>query len=82
MYDFWEWEGRGYIAMKKMKGSLGDVLYDPAQRGILNELRSNEAVLAELVKEVFTSCNKLKTDLARIGPLTFAKHYLSRYETR
>jgi serine/threonine protein kinase len=52
MYDHWEWDGRGYIAMKKMKGSLGDVIYEPALRTLLNELRSNEAVLAELLRQV------------------------------
>ena len=60
MYDFWEWEGRGYIALKKMKGSLGDVLYESAHRSILNELRSNEAVLAELLRQVFPLCIKLR----------------------
>jgi len=52
MYDFWEWEGRGYIAMKKLKGSLGDVLYEPACRSILELLRSDECILAELVRQV------------------------------
>ena len=53
MYDFWEWEGTGYIAMKKMKGSLGDILYEPAYRPILELLRSDESILAELVRQVF-----------------------------
>jgi hypothetical protein len=52
MYDFWEWEGRGYIAMKKLKGSLGDVLYERAYRDILDDLRCDEPVLAELVRQV------------------------------
>lgn len=54
MYDFWEWEGRGYIAMKKMKGSLGDILYEPAFGRILELLRSDECILAELVRQVRT----------------------------
>jgi hypothetical protein len=59
MYDFWEWQGRGYIAMKKLKGSLGDVLYEPAYRDILEDLRCDEPALAELVRQVspiFESC--------------------------
>ena len=52
MYDFWEWDGRGYIAMKKMKGSLGDVLYESAYRDIVQKLRSDESVMAELVRQV------------------------------
>ena len=52
MYDFWEWEGKGYIAMKKMKGSLGDVLYEPAYQDIVEVLRTNESVLSELAREV------------------------------
>src|ERR1700721_1219631 len=36
MYDFWEWEGRGYIAMKKMIGSLGDLVYESVYRSILD----------------------------------------------
>lgn len=52
MYDFWEWEGRGYISMKLMKGSLGDVVYDPAYVQILDGLRHDEAAIAELVRQV------------------------------
>jgi hypothetical protein len=54
MYDFWEWDGRGYIAMKKMKGSLGDVLYEPQYRETVQKLRSNESILAELVRQAFS----------------------------
>lgn len=53
MYGFWEWDGRGYIAMKKMKGSLGDILYDSAYQEIVHKLRSDECVFAELVRQVF-----------------------------
>jgi hypothetical protein len=53
MYDFWEWEGRGYIAMKKMKGSLGDVIYESEYREIAEKLQSDEYVLAELVRQAF-----------------------------
>ena len=59
MYDFWEWEGRGYIAMKKLKGSLGDVLYEPAYRSILELLRSDECILAELARQVLFRFTKL-----------------------
>jgi hypothetical protein len=52
MYDYWEHEGRGFIAMKKMKGSLGDILYEPAYQHIKEVLRSNESVLAELIRQV------------------------------
>jgi hypothetical protein len=52
MYDFWEWEDRGYIAMKMMKGSLGDILFEPVYRDILQDLRADESVLAELVRQV------------------------------
>jgi serine/threonine protein kinase len=57
MYDYWEWEEKGYIAMKKMKGSLGDVLFDEQEYGITEELRSNESVLAELIRQVYTPSN-------------------------
>lgn len=57
MYDFWEWQGRGYIAMKQMKGSLGDIVYEPAHREILNELRCDEGVLAELIRQVLSRHN-------------------------
>ena len=53
MYDFWESDGKGYIAMKKMKGSLGDVIYECEYQDIVEELRSNESILAELVREVY-----------------------------
>jgi hypothetical protein len=52
MYDFWEWKGKGYIAMKRMKGSLGDILYESEYRDIVDVLRSNESVLAELARQV------------------------------
>jgi len=52
MYDFWESEGKGYIAMKKMKGSLGDIIYESEYQDIAEELRTNESALAELVREV------------------------------
>jgi hypothetical protein len=54
MYNFWEWDGRGYISMKQMKGSLGDVVYDPAHQNILDDLRYNESMLAELVRQVYS----------------------------
>jgi hypothetical protein len=83
MHDFWEWEGRGYIAMKKMKGSLGDVLYESDHRDILHLLRSNESVLAELVRQVPLSSPSLhnavnKLDFGRTEPSSFSKHHLSR----
>ena len=52
MYDFWEWEGRGYIAMKKLKGSLGDILYEAEYYDLLQGIRRDETVLAELVRQV------------------------------
>jgi hypothetical protein len=52
MYGFWEWDGRGYIALKKMKGSLGDVLYEDAYQGIVRSLRRDESILAELARQV------------------------------
>lgn len=52
MYDFWEWDGRGYIAMKKLKGSLGDILYEAEHYHILQGIRRDETVLAELVRQV------------------------------
>jgi len=52
MYDYWEWDGKGYIAMKKMKGSLGDILYEQEYAFIVNSIRTHEGVFAELVKQV------------------------------
>lgn len=52
MYGFWEWDGRGYIALKKMKGSLGDVLYEDTYQGIVRSLRRDESILAELARQV------------------------------
>jgi len=52
MYGFWEWDGRGYIALKKMKGSLGDVLYERTYQGIVRTLRLDESILAELARQV------------------------------
>lgn len=52
MYDFWEWDGRGYIAMKKLKGSLGDILYESEYYHLLQEIRRDETILAELVRQV------------------------------
>src|SRR5579859_7778121 len=52
MYDFWEWDGRGYIAMKKLKGSLGDILYEPEYHDLLQGIRQDETVLAELIRQV------------------------------
>jgi hypothetical protein len=52
MYGFWEWDGRGYIALKKMKGSLGDVLYEDAYQDIVRSLRRDESILAELARQV------------------------------
>lgn len=52
MYDFWEWEHRGYIAMRMMNGSLGDILFEPAYRDILQVLRTDHSVLAEMVRQV------------------------------
>ena len=40
--------------MKKMKGSLGDVLYESAYRHIVQKMRSDESILAELVRQVLT----------------------------
>jgi serine/threonine protein kinase len=60
MYGYWEWDGRGYIALKKMKGSLGDILYEYAYRGIVQSLRLDESVLADLALQVWFSL----TDLA------------------
>jgi len=60
MYNFWEWDGRGYISMKQMKGSLGDVVYDPAHQNILDDLRYNEGMLAELVRQVYSLIASLK----------------------
>jgi len=61
MYDYWEWNGRGYIAMKKMNGSLGDIVYDPTYRDLLDDLRSNEPILAELLRQVRPPPNFLLT---------------------
>lgn len=78
MYDFWEWEGKGYIAMKKMKGSLGDILYEPGYRDIVEVLRSDESVLAELVRQVFPPLRvSLMVDFDWFGPYPFTKYYLS-----
>lgn len=55
MYDFWEWDGRGYIAMKKLKGSLGDILYEAEYYDLLQGIRQDETVLAELVRQVSPS---------------------------
>jgi hypothetical protein len=52
MYDFWEWERIGYIAMKKLKGSLGDILYEPEYYHLLQGIRRDETILAELVRQV------------------------------
>ena len=52
MYGFWEWDGRGYIALKKMKGSLGDVLYEDAYQDIVQSLRRDESILSELARQV------------------------------
>jgi len=52
MYGFWEWDDRGYIALKKMKGSLGDVLYERAYQDIVRALRLDETILAELARQV------------------------------
>jgi serine/threonine protein kinase len=53
MYDFWEWEGRGYIAMEKLKGSLGDILYEAEYFDLLQRIRRDKTILAELVRQVF-----------------------------
>jgi len=87
MHDFWEWEGRGYIAMKKLKGSLGDVLYEPAYRRILDLLRSDECILAELLRQVLLSSPWYSAgidcvDFGRIGSSTLSKYHLSRRQTR
>src|SRR5947207_4997186 len=52
MHHFWEWNGTGYIAMKKMNGSLGDLIYEPVYREILDTLRHDETILAELFRQV------------------------------
>jgi hypothetical protein len=54
MYDFWEWRGRGYLSMKQMKGSLGDMVYDPTYTDILAGLRLCEGAMAELVRQVIS----------------------------
>lgn len=84
MYDYWEWDGKGYIAMKKMKGSLGDILYEQEYAFIVNSIRTHEGVFAELVKQVPPSCNLAKTNLVVvdwIGTFAFSRHHLSRFET-
>jgi hypothetical protein len=53
MYDFWEWEGRGFIAMEKLKGSLGDILYEAEYFDLLRGIRRDKTILAELVRQVF-----------------------------
>jgi hypothetical protein len=83
MYGFWEWEAKGYIAMKKMKGSLGDVLYESAYQNIVKELRWEERVLAELVRQVPSRNLPLLTiDFNWSGPHSFTKYHLSRCQTR
>ena len=88
MYDYWEWSGKGYIAMKKMKGSLGDILYEHKCAFIVNSIRTNEGVLAELVKQVWLPSSQYcglqgNSDIVVdwVGASAFARYHLSRLKT-
>jgi serine/threonine protein kinase len=82
MYDFWEWDGSGFIAMKRMTGSVGDLVYESVYREILDALRNDERVLAELFRQVLTTTDVLMVGIIRVGTSSLKEHYIPRRETR